>query len=176
MAKRGRPINWEKAYKTYHKTVDYYNKTLGTKKNDWYMADIDQFKERVTSQRDINKKWSVAKTVSYYAQKSSLEGVTINQINELRRVGAEFGQNINFIKAVNIFRSSQTEDMDDIKKLIEKNEWWDPEDYDASIERLAAAVMNGDLTISEMYRFLGTEIADSEQRRKLISQNIFGSD
>lgn len=114
--------------------------------------------------------------MSYYAQKSSLEGVTINQINELRRVGAEFGQNINFIKAVNIFRSSQTEDMDDIKKLIEKNEWWDPEDYDASIERLAAAVMNGDLTISEMYRFLGTEIADSEQRRKLISQNIFGSD
>ena len=147
MAKRGRPINWEKAYNTYQKTVNYYTNKLGTTKNDWYVSDIDAFKEKVTSQRDINKKWSVAKTVSYYAQKSSLNGVTINQINELRTVGTEFGENISFSKAVKIFRSAATEDLKDIKAFVKDNGWWDEDDYQLSIENLSGAVMRGELTI-----------------------------
>lgn len=177
MAKRGRPINWEKAYKTYQKTVNYYTEKLGTTKNDWYVSDIDAFKEKVTSQRDINKKWSVAKTVSYYAQKSSLNGVTINQINELRTVGTEFGENISFSKAVKIFRSAATEDLRDIKDFVKDNGWWDEDDYQLSMENLSGAVMRGELTISEMYKFLiSVGIPDAKERGKLISQNIFGSD
>lgn len=177
MAKRGRPINWEKAYNNYQKTVNYYTEKLGTTKNDWYVSDIDAFKEKVTSQRDINKKWSVAKTVSYYAQKSSLNGVTINQINKLRTVGTEFGENISFSKAVKIFRSAATEDLKDIKAFVKKKKWWDDKDYQLSVENLSGAVMRGELTISEMYKFLiSVDIPEAKESGKLISQNIFGSD
>ena len=177
MAKRGRPINWEKAYKTYQKTVNYYTEKLGTTKNDWYMADFHQFKERVMSQRDIKKSWTVAKTTSYFAQKASLNGVTINQINELRSVGKEFGKRMSFLKAVDIFRSANNEETKYIVKLVNNNGWWDDDDYQLSIERLSTAVVNGELTISEMYKFLASQgITDTKERRDIISQNVFGSD
>lgn len=177
MAKRGRPIGWRKAYNAYRKTVDYYTKKLGTMKNEWYMTDFHQFKERVTSQREImENKWTVAKTVSYFAQKASLNEMTIKQIEELRRVGKEFGKRLSFAKAVSVFRSAKDEETKYIMNLVNENEWWDGDDRQASIERLSAAVVNGELTISEMYRFLATVgIAGTDERRDLISQNIFGS-
>lgn len=172
MAKRGRPINWEKAYKTYRKTVDYYTKTFGTRKNDWYMEDFHQFKERVMSQRDIKSGWTVAKTTSYFAQKASLNGVTINQINALRKAGAEVGQDLRFIEAVPIFASAQAEEMEYVKDLVEDNGL-----YDGTFESLGNAVRNGELTISEMYKFLASQgITDTKERRDIISQNVFGSD
>ena len=177
MAKRGRPINWRKAYSTYKQTVDRYTNKLGTMKNEWYMEDFHQFKERITSQREImENKWTVAKTVSYFAQKASLNEMTIKQINELRRVGKEFGKRLSFEKAVNIFRSAKNEETKYIVNLVNKNEWWDGEDRQASIERLSAAVVNGELTISEMYKFLMTVgITGTAERRDLISENVFGS-
>lgn len=177
MAKRGRPISWRKAYSTYKNTVDYYTKKLGTMKNEWYMTDFHQFKERVTSQREImENKWTVAKTVSYFAQKASLNEMTINQINELRSVGKEFGKRLSFQKAVDIFRSAKDEETKYITNLVNENEWWDGDDRQASIERLSAAVVNGELTISEMYRFLMTVgITGTAERRDLISENVFGS-
>lgn len=177
MAKRGRPISWRKAYNTYKNTVDYYTKKLGTMKNEWYMEDFHQFKERVTSQREImDNKWTVAKTVSYFAQKASLNEMTINQINELRSVGKEFGKRLSFQKAVDIFRSAKNEETKYITNLVNENEWWDGDDRQASIERLSAAVVNGELTISEMYRFLMTVgITGTAERRDLISENVFGS-
>ena len=171
MAKRGRPINWEKAYKTYRKTVDYYTKTFGTYKNDWYMEDFHQFKERVMSQRDIKKNWTVAKTTSYFAQKASLNGVTINQINALRKAGAEVGQDLRFTEAVPIFASAQDEDLSDVKDLVEDNGL-----YDGTFESLGNAVRNGELTISEMYKFLASQgITDTNERRDILSQNVSGS-
>lgn len=176
MAKRGRPIDWRKAYSTYKRTVDYYTKKLGTMKNEWYMTDFHQFKERVTSQREIENKWTVAKTVSYFAQKASLNEMTIKQINELRSVGKEFGKRMSFTKAVDIFRSAKNEETKYIVNLVNENEWWDGDDRQASIERLSAAVVNGELTISEMYRFLMTVgITGTAERRDLISENVFGS-
>ena len=176
MAKRGRPIDWRKAYSTYKRTVDYYTKKLGTMKNEWYMTDFHQFKERVTSQREIENKWTVAKTVSYFAQKASLNEMTIKQINELRSVGKEFGKRMSFTKAVDIFRSSKNEETKYIVNLVNENEWWDGDDRQASIERLSAAVVNGEMTISEMYRFLMTVgITGTAERRDLISENVFGS-
>ena len=176
MAKRGRPIDWRKAYSTYKRTVDYYTKKLGTMKNEWYMTDFHQFKERVTSQREIESKWTVAKTVSYFAQKASLNEMTIKQINELRSVGKEFGKRLSFTKAVGIFRSAKDEETKYIVKLVNENDWWDGDDRQASIERLSAAVVNGELTISEMYRFLMTVgITGTAERRDLISENVFGS-
>ena len=177
MAKRGRPISWRKAYSTYKNTVDYYTKKLGTRKNEWYMEDFHQFKERVTSQREImENKWTVAKTVSYFAQKASLNEMTIKQIDELRSVGKEFGKRLSFAKAVSIFRSAKDEETKYIVDLVNENEWWDGDDRQASIERLSAAVVNGELTISEMYRFLMTVgISGTAERRDLISENVFGS-
>ena len=176
MAKRGRPIDWRKAYSTYKRTVENYTKKLGTMKNEWYMTDFHQFKERVTSQREIESKWTVAKTVSYFAQKASLNEMTIKQINELRSVGKEFGKRMRFITAVNIFRSARNEEMKYIVNLVNKKKWWDKDERRASIERLSAAVVDGELTISEMYKFLATVgIDDAAERRDLISQNIFGS-
>lgn len=177
MAKRGRPIDWRKAYSTYKNTVDHYTKKLGTLKNEWYMTDFHQFKERVTSQREImDNKWTVAKTVSYFAQKASLNEMTIKQINELRSVGKEFGKRMSFLKAVDIFRSAKDEETKYIVNLVNKNEWWDDDDRQASIERLSAAVVNGEMTISEMYRFLATVGIDgTAERRDLISENVFGS-
>lgn len=176
MAKRGRPIDWRKAYSTYKRTVDYYTKKLGTMKNEWYMTDFHQFKERVTSQREIESKWTVAKTVSYFAQKASLNEMTIKQINELRSVGKEFGKRMSFTKAVDIFRSAKDEETKYIVNLVNENDWWDGDDRQASIERLSAAVVNGELTISEMYRFLMTVgITGTAERRDLISENVFGS-
>lgn len=171
MAKRGRPINWEKAYKTYRKTVDYYTKTFGTHKNEWYMADFHQFKERVMGQRDIKKKWTVAKTTSYFAQKASLNGVTINQINAIRRAGAEVGQDLRFTEAVPIFASAQAEEMEYVENLVDGNGL-----YDGTFESLGNAVRNGELTISEMYKYLAAKgITDTKERRDIISQNVFGS-
>ena len=176
MAKRGRPIDWRKAYSTYKRTVDYYTKKLGTMKNEWYMTDFHQFKERVTSQREIENKWTVAKTVSYFAQKASLNEMTIKQINELRSVGKEFGKRLSFTKAVGIFRSAKDEETKYIVNLVNENEWWDNDDRQASIERLSAAVVNGELTISEMYKFLmAVGITGTAERRDLISENVFGS-
>lgn len=177
MAKRGRPIDWRKAYGTYKRTVDNYTKKLGTMRNEWYMTDFHQFKERVTSQREImDNKWTVAKTVSYFAQKASLNEMTIKQIDELRSVGKEFGKRMKFITAVNIFRSARNEEMKYIVNLVNKKKWWDNDDRQASIERLSAAVVDGELTISEMYKFLATVgIDDAAERRDLISQNVFGS-
>lgn len=177
MAKRGRPINWRKAYRTYKRTVDNYTKKLGTMKNEWYMEDFHQFKERVTSQREImDNKWTVAKTVSYFAQKASLNEMTIKQINELRSVGKEFGKRLSFAKAVSIFRSAKDEETKYIVNLVNENEWWDGDDRQASIERLSAAVVSGELTISEMYKFLMTVgITGTAERRDLISENVFGS-
>ena len=176
MAKRGRPIDWRKAYGTYKRTVDYYTNKLGTMKNEWYMTDFHQFKERVTSQREIESKWTVAKTVSYFAQKASLNEMTIKQIDELRSVGKEFGKRLSFTKAVGIFRSARNEEMKYIVNLVNKKKWWDKDDRQASIERLSAAVVDGELTISEMYKFLATVgIDDAAERRDLISQNVFGS-
>ena len=177
MAKRGRPIDWRKAYSTYKQTVDYYTNKLGTLKNEWYMEDFHQFKERVTSQREImDNKWTVAKTVGYFAQKASLNEMTIKQIDELRSVGKEFGKRMRFTTAVNIFRSAKDEETKYIVNLVNHNKWWDGDDRQASIERLSAAVVNGDLTISEMYRFLATVGIDgAAERRDLISENVFGS-
>lgn len=177
MAKRGRPISWQKAYSTYQRTVENYTKKLGTMKNEWYMEDFHQFKERVTSQREImDNKWTVAKTVSYFAQKASLNEMTIKQIDELRSVGKEFGKRMSFAKAVSIFRSAKDEETKYIVNLVNENEWWDGDDRQASIERLSAAVVNGELTISEMYRFLMTVgISGTAERRDLISENVFGS-
>lgn len=177
MAKRGRPIDWRKAYGTYKQTVDYYTNKLGTLKNEWYMEDFHQFKERVTSQREImDNKWTVAKTVGYFAQKASLNEMTIKQIDELRSVGKDFGKRMRFTTAVKIFRSADNEETKYISNLVNHNHWWDGTDRRASIEKLSAAVVNGDLTISEMYRFLATVgIDDAAERRDLISQNVFGS-
>lgn len=60
--------------------------------------------------------------------------------------------------------------------LVNENEWWDGDDRQASIERLSAAVVSGELTISEMYKFLMTVgITGTAERRDLISENVFGS-
>ena len=177
MAKRGRPINWQKAYRTYQNTVNYYTKTLGTMRNDWYMDDFHQFKERITSQRDVVKnKWSVSKTVSYFAQKASLNEATMPQINAIRRAGEQFQDKIGFLKAVKIFRSSSSEELKYVNKLITENEWYDPDDFEQTLVLLGDAVRNGEITISEMYRWLGQTITDTSTRRDYISQNVFGSD
>ena len=177
MAKRGRPIKWWKAYSDYKRTVEHYNKQLGTGKSEWYMEDFHQFKERVMSQRDVKNDWTVAKTVSYFAQKSALNGATKSQVDALRRAGAEFGDDMRFKKAVELFRSANGEDMDDIKKFVNKKGWFDEDDFEGSIANLGDAVRNGELTISEMYKYLASiGIDDSEERRKYISQNVFGSD
>ena len=180
MAKRGRPIDWRKAYSTYKRTVDYYTKKLGTMKNEWYMTDFHQFKERVTSQREIENKWTVAKTVSYFAQKASLNEMTIKQINEHRSGEKEPGKRMSITKAVDTnttpTNKAKNEETKYIVNLVNENEWWDGDDRQASIERLSAAVVNGELTISEMYRFLMTVgITGTAERRDLISENVFGS-
>ena len=129
------------------------------------------------SQRDIKKDWTVAKTVSYFAQKSSLNGATKSQVDALRRAGAEFGDDIRFKQAVDMFKSANDEDMDTIKKFVNGKGWFDDDDFEESMENLGNAVRNGELTISEMYKYLASiGIVDSEERRKYISQNVFGSD
>ena len=177
MAKRGRPINWEKAYKTYNKTVNYYTNMLGTKKNEWYISDIDAFKEKVTSQRDMKRGWSIGKATSYWAQRASLNGATMNQIDALRRSSEWLGHNLKFKELVEVYEHSTGADVEYIKELVEANDWDYGDNVDLTLQALGDAVNRGELTISEMYRYMATTgIVDTELRRDLISQNVFGSD
>lgn len=177
MAKRGRPINWEKAYKTYNKTVKYYTNMLGTKKNEWYISDIDAFKEKVTSQRDMKRGWSIRKATSYWAQRASLNGATMNQIEALRRSSEWIGHDLKFKELVDAYQSSMGVDVKYIKDLVEDNGWDYGDNTGLTLQALGDAVNRGELTISEMYRYMVTMgITDTELRRDLISQNVFGSD
>lgn len=177
MAKRGRPINWEKAYKTYKKTVNYYTNMLGTKKNDWYIDDIDAFKEKVTSQRDTKRNWSIRKATSYWAQRASLNGATMNQIDALRRASQWLGHDLKFKELVEVYEHSTGADVEYIAELVEANGWDYGDNQGLTLQALGDAVNRGELTISEMYRYMAyIGISDTELRRDLISQNVFGSD
>ena len=167
MAKRGRPVKWEEAFKKYQSTARYYTNRARTQLNDRYIRDIDQFKEQVTSYREMYN-WGVAKATSFLAQKASLNEASLNQISALQRTAALAGQNLSFKAAVGIFRSASDEEFSDIKKMVQANGW-------ETEEELIDAVRSGDLTISELYKYLVTTIPSAAERKKWISQNIFGS-
>lgn len=167
MAKRGRPIKWEEAFKKYQSTARYYTNRARTQLNDRYIQDIDQFKEQVMSYREMYN-WGVAKATSFLAQKASLNEASLNQISALQRTATLAGQNLSFKAAVGIFRSASNEDYSDIKKMVQAN-GWETED------ELIDAVRSGDLTISELYKYLVATIPSAAERKKWISQNIFGS-
>lgn len=177
MAKRGRPIKWEEAFKKYQSTARYYTNRARTQLNDRYIQDIDQFKEQVMSYREMYN-WGVAKATSFLAQKASLNEASLNQISALQRTAALAGQNLSFKTAVDIFRSAKDEEIDYIKNVVAKNGW-------TSEQELIDAVRSGELTISELYKYLvvwqnpdpegKTPGAGVEDRKKWISQNIFGS-
>ena len=87
MAKRGRPIKWEEAFKKYQSTALYYTKRANTRLSDEYIRDIDQFKEQVMSYRDVYD-WSVAKATSFLAQKAGLNNASLNQLRALQSEAA----------------------------------------------------------------------------------------
>lgn len=177
MAKRGRPIKWEKAFKKYQSTAQYYTKRANTRLSDEYIRDIDQFKEQVMSYRDVYD-WSVAKATSFLAQKAGLNNASLNQLRALQSEAAKLGKNINLATGAKIFRSAKDEEIDYIKKVVAKNGW-------TSKQELIDAVRSGELTISELYKYLvvwqdpdpegDTPGAGVEDRKEWISQNIFGS-
>lgn len=175
MAKRGRPIKWEEAFKKYQSTAQYYTKRANTRLSDEYIRDIDQFKEQVMSYRDVYD-WSVAKATSFLAQKAGLNNASLNQLRALQSEAAKLGKNINLATGAKIFRSAKDEEIDYIKKVVAKNGW-------TSKQELIDAVRSGELTISELYKYLviwqdpegDTPGAGVEDRKEWISQNIFGS-
>ena len=175
MAKRGRPIKWEEAFKKYQSTALYYTKRANTQLSDEYIRDIDQFKEQVMSYRDVYD-WSVAKATSFLAQKAGLNNASLNQLRALQSEAAKLGKNINLALGAKIFRSAKDEEIDYIKKVVQKYGW-------TSKQELIDAVRSGELTISELYKYLvvwqdpegKTPGAGVEDRKEWISQNIFGS-
>lgn len=173
--KRGRPIKWEEAFKKYQSTAQYYTKRANTELSDQYIRDIDHFREQVESYRDIHN-WSVAKATSFLAQKAGLNDASLNQIRALQSEAAVLGKNINLATGAKIFRSAKDEDIDYIKKVVAKYGW-------TTKQELIDAVHSGELTISELYKYLviwqdpeGETPGDGvEDRKEWISQNIFGS-
>ena len=169
MAKRGRPIKWEEAFDKYKSTAQFYTKRAGTRLNDRYIRDIDEFKEKVSGYRETYG-WGVAKATSFLAQTASLNQASLKQVQALQRVAEEFGgEKLTFKQAVLTFESGSMFDADDVIDLVEANEWNTP-------EKLAAAVRGGEMTISELYKYLQTDIPGTKERRDWISQNVFGSD
>ena len=169
MAKRGRPIKWEEAFEKYRSTAQFYTKRAGTRLNDRYIRDIDIFKEQVSGYRDTYG-WGVAKATSFLAQTASLNQASLKQVQALQRVAEEFGgEKMPFKQAVLAFESGSVVETGDVIELVEANGW----DTDAE---LAAAVRSGEMTISELYKYLQTDIPSTKERKDWISQNIFGSD
>lgn len=177
MAKRGRPIEWEKAYQKYQSTAQWYTKRAKTMLNENYIRDIDKFKEQVMNYRDVYD-WGVAKATSFLAQKAALNDASLQQVSMLQSAAARAGKNINFVTAVDIFRSAKDEEIDYIRGLVEEHGW-------SSEQELIDGVRNGEMTISELYKYLviwenpdkdgNTPGASVEDRKEWISQNIFGS-
>lgn len=175
--KRGRPVKWEEAFKKYQSTAQYYTKRANTQLSDQYIRDIDHFKEQVRSYRDIYN-WSVAKATSFLAQKAGLNDASLNQIRALQSEAARLGKNVNLAVGAEIFRSAKDEEIDYIKEVVAKHGW-------ESEQELIDAVHSGELTISELYKYLvvwknpdpegKTPGAGVEDRKEWISQNIFGS-
>ena len=166
--KRGRPIKWESAFEKYKSTAQYYTKRAGTMLNDRYIQDISHFKVQVSEYR---KKygWTVAKTTSFLAQGASLNGASLKQIAALQNVAEEFeGRHMTFKQAVLAYEKGSVYEKSDVIELVESNGW----DTDA---KLAAAVANGERSISELYIYLKDKIPSTKDRRDWISQNIFGS-
>ena len=97
---------------------------------------------------------------------------------KLQSEAAKLGKNINLALGAKIFRSAKDEEIDYIKDVVAKNGW-------TSEEELIDAVRSGELTISELYKYLvvwrnpdpegKTPGAGVEDRKEWISQNIFGS-
>lgn len=169
MAKRGRPIKWEEAFDKYKSTARYYTKRAGTRLNDRYIRDIDDFKEQVSGYRDTYG-WGVAKATSFLAQTASLNHASLKQIQALQSVAEEFGgEKMSFKQAVLTFESGSVVETGDVIELVEANGWDTP-------EKLAAAVRGGEMTISELNKYLQTGIPRAKDRRDWISQNVFGSD
>ena len=175
--KRGRPVKWEEAFKKYQSTAQYYTKRANTQLSDQYIRDIDHFKEQVRSYRDIYN-WSVAKATSFLAQKAGLNDASLNQIRALQSEAARLGKNVNLAVGAEIFRSAKDEEIDYIKDVVAEHGW-------TSEQELIDAVHSGELTISELYKYLvvwrnpdpegKTPGAGVEARKEWISQNIFGS-
>ena len=106
-----------------------------------------------------------------------MNGATMNQIDALRRSSEWIGHDLKFKDLVDAYQSSMGVDIKYIKKLVEDNGWDYGDNQGLTLQALGDAVNRGELTISEMYRYMVTMgITDTELRRDLISQNVFGSD
>ena len=129
------------------------------------------------SYRDVYD-WSVAKATSFLAQKAGLTNASLNQLRALQSEAAKLGKNINLALGAKIFRRAKDEEIDYIQKVVQQSGW-------TSKQELIDAVRSGELTISELYKYLvvwqdpdpegKTPGAGVEDRKEWISQNIFGS-
>ena len=182
MAKRGRPIEWGKAFERYNSTARHYAKVAGTKLNaDWDFKDIDQFKEQVSSYRDTYG-WDVAKTTSFLAQHAGLNGVSLKQLNAFRATAAEIVEGpvsmksaaAAFYSPASEFRTKEEKEAvrnalkESMTARVAEKGWTDRSE-------LADAVKKGEMTLAELNAYLSVDTTDSYERAEWISQNIFGS-
>lgn len=169
MAKRGRPIKWEEAFKKYQSTARYYTNRAKTNLSSHYIQDIDQFKEQVMGYRDTYG-WTVGKATSVLAQKAGMNDATLNQVQALQSARMkQTGNYVSLADAAYMF-SPKNKETEDVMKLAKS----------LSIEteeELAEAGRNGVLSLSEVNIILVRQfgITDSYARKNWISQNIFGS-
>lgn len=169
MAKRGRPIKWEEAFKKYQSTARYYTNRAKTKLSANYIQDIDQFKEQVMGYRDIYG-WTVGKATSVLAQKAGMNDATLSQVQALQSARMkQTGNYVSLAAAANMF-SPRNKETEDVMKLAKSLSIETEED-------LAEAGQSGELSLSEVNIILVRQfgITDSRARKNWISQNIFGS-
>ena len=170
MAKRGRPIKWEEAFKKYQSTARYYTSRANTQLSAHYIQDIDQFKEQVMGYRDTYG-WTVGKATSVLAQKAGMNDATLNQVQALQSARMrQTGNYVSLAAAAAMFspRNKETEDIMNLAHSLGIE----------TEEELAEAGRNGELSLSEVNIILVRQfgITDSRNRSHWISQNIFGSD
>ena len=169
MAKRGRPIKWEEAFKKYQSTARYYTNRANTKLSAHYIQDIDQFKEQVMGYRDTYG-WTVGKATSVLAQKAGMNDATLSQVQALQSARMrQTGNYVSLAAAANMF-SPRNKETEDVMKLAKSLSIETEED-------LAEAGQSGELSLSEVNILLVRQfgIMDSYARKSWISQNIFGS-
>ena len=170
MAKRGRPIKWEEAFKKYKLKALYYTNRANTELSAHYIKDIDQFKEQVTGYRETYG-WTVGKATSVLAQKAGMNDATLNQVQALQSARMrQTGNYVSLAAAAAMFspRNKETEDIMNLAHSLGIE----------TEEELAEAGRNGELSLSEVNIILVRQfgITDSRNRSHWISQNIFGSD
>lgn len=170
--KRGRPIEWDKLFDKYNRKVNYWSRTYKTTPKD-KIEYLDTFQDKIVSVRE-KYGMSSEQAVKFLGQQAGL-GASLKQVEAYIDGAAKLGITVDLKAAAEALVHGVIRSKDEIEAKITKSR--DGKD-DWTQDDLAAAVFNGDITLNEANTLLRLKygMSDSKDRRRWISQNIYGSD